>query len=340
MAIDPSKLVGVGTTANDNTGDPLRDAFVKINNNFTELYIEPSISLVGNILTLTRPDDSTSTVDLAPYLDEDARAISSGTLSGGIVTFTRDDASTFTLDLSDLLDNTNIVTSVNTQTGAVVLDADDIDDTSTTNKFTSSADISKLAGIEAGAEVNTVDSVAGKTGVVTLVKGDVGLGNVDNTSDANKPISTATQTALNLKYDASNPAGYTSNVGDITSVVAGDGLTGGATDGDATLNVVGGDGITANADEVEVTVDDSTIELSATDGTGAVRVKDLGITNAKISASAAIDQSKLNMTAATTRANATGIAQSDLGLASFDSNQFTLTNGWATVTTIDGGVYS
>ena len=32
----------------------------------------------------------------------------------------------------------------------------------------------------------------------------VGLGNVDNTSDANKPISTLTQTALNLKEDASN----------------------------------------------------------------------------------------------------------------------------------------
>jgi hypothetical protein len=32
-----------------------------------------------------------------------------------------------------------------------------------------------------------------------IVKGDVGLGNVDNTADANKPISTATQTALNGK---------------------------------------------------------------------------------------------------------------------------------------------
>ncbi|NBV61795.1 MAG: hypothetical protein EBR73_12110 [Rhodobacteraceae bacterium] len=32
-----------------------------------------------------------------------------------------------------------------------------------------------------------------------LSKSDVGLGNVDNTSDANKPISTATQTALNAK---------------------------------------------------------------------------------------------------------------------------------------------
>lgn len=48
----------------------------------------------------------------------------------------------------------------------------------------------------------SVDSVNGYTGVVVLAKGDIGLGNVNNTSDANKPISTATQTALNIKADA------------------------------------------------------------------------------------------------------------------------------------------
>jgi hypothetical protein len=42
-------------------------------------------------------------------------------------------------------------------------------------------------------------SVNGQTGVVVLTKSDVGLSNVDNTSDLNKPISTATQTALNGK---------------------------------------------------------------------------------------------------------------------------------------------
>ncbi len=36
-----------------------------------------------------------------------------------------------------------------------------------------------------------------------VTKAQVGLGNVDNTADANKPISTATQTALNLKADTS-----------------------------------------------------------------------------------------------------------------------------------------
>lgn len=35
-----------------------------------------------------------------------------------------------------------------------------------------------------------VSSVNGKTGTVTLVKGDIGLGNVNNTSDVNKPVST------------------------------------------------------------------------------------------------------------------------------------------------------
>jgi hypothetical protein len=47
-----------------------------------------------------------------------------------------------------------------------------------------SASSTKLGTIEEGAEVNVVDSVAGKTGVVSLVKGDVGLGNVDNESKA------------------------------------------------------------------------------------------------------------------------------------------------------------
>lgn len=47
--------------------------------------------------------------------------------------------------------------------------------------------------------------------------------------------------------------------GDITSVVAGAGMTGGATSGDATLNVIGGDGITANANDVAITAAQTTI---------------------------------------------------------------------------------
>ena len=43
-----------------------------------------------------------------------------------------------------------------------------------------------------------------RTGNVNLTKGNIGLGNVDNTSDVNKPVSTATQTALNSKANASD----------------------------------------------------------------------------------------------------------------------------------------
>lgn len=93
------------------------------------------------------------------------------------------------------------VDSVNGQTGVVDLDADDIDDSATANKFASQAELDKLAGVEAGAQVNDVDSVAGKTGAVTLDKNDVGLGNVDNTSDLAKPISSAAQAALDNKLD-------------------------------------------------------------------------------------------------------------------------------------------
>jgi hypothetical protein len=68
-------------------------------------------------------------------------------------------------------------------------------------------ELTTLAGLTATTD-NIIQSVAGAwasrtpaqlKATLALVKGDVGLGNVDNTSDASKPISTATQTALDLK---------------------------------------------------------------------------------------------------------------------------------------------
>lgn len=60
------------------------------------------------------------------------------------------------------------------------------------------------------AVVGGVSSVNTRTGDVTLSKSDVGLTNVDNTSDANKPVSTATQTALDAK--ASQPVTGTKSI--------------------------------------------------------------------------------------------------------------------------------
>lgn len=123
------------------------------------------------------------------------------------------------------------VTSVNGQTGEVVLDAGDVGADAAGSATQALADANQytdtaVAGVDTGvmsvvagnnvtvdntdpanpvvsADDAPVDSVNGQTGVVVLDKSDVGLGNVDNTSDLAKPISTATQTALNLKLDAS-----------------------------------------------------------------------------------------------------------------------------------------
>jgi trimeric autotransporter adhesin len=60
---------------------------------------------------------------------------------------------------------------------------------------------------------NTIDTLTNKTlnsptftGTVTgMVKGDVGLGSVDDTADTAKPVSTAQQTALDLKANVASP---------------------------------------------------------------------------------------------------------------------------------------
>jgi hypothetical protein len=52
-----------------------------------------------------------------------------------------------------------------------------------------------------------VASVAGRTGAVVLTKVDVGLANVDNTTDLAKPISTATGQALSAKVNGATAAG-------------------------------------------------------------------------------------------------------------------------------------
>jgi len=70
-----------------------------------------------------------------------------------------------------------------------------------------------------------------------LTKAAVGLGNVDNTSDAAKPVSTAQQTALNLKANLASPT-FTGVVAGITAAMvgapSGSGTVSGANTGDQT----------------------------------------------------------------------------------------------------------
>ena len=178
--------VGIGSAANDGTGDPLRTAFDKLNDNFDEVY-----TLFGNNTDLS--------------------------ISGDV-------------------------------------------------------------------------SVSG--GAVTIADGAIDESHLNAT---NSPTD-----GYVLEYD-SGSGGFTWGQkfeGDITGIVAGNGLTGDATSGDASLAVGAGDGITVNADDValasstagdglafssgvlSVNTDDSTVEVSA----DTLQVKDDGISYAKMAA--------------------------------------------------------
>lgn len=69
-----------------------------------------------------------------------------------------------------------------------------------------STDLTAAAVASLASADSSVQSVNSKTGsAISLAKADLGLGNVDNTSDASKPISTAVQTAIIGKASALSP---------------------------------------------------------------------------------------------------------------------------------------
>lgn len=95
----------------------------------------------------------------------------------------------------------------------------------------SSADKTKLNGLKDQAGITSdIDAVQtnlethinNKSNPHEVTKDQVGLGNVDNTSDANKPISNATQTALNGKFSATDGNALKQRVDNIPELVATD----------------------------------------------------------------------------------------------------------------------
>lgn len=95
----------------------------------------------------------------------------------------------------------------------------------------SSSDKTKLDGLKDQASITSdIDAVQtnlethinNKSNPHEVTKDQVGLGNVDNTSDANKPISTATQTALNGKFSATDGNALKQRVDNIPELVATD----------------------------------------------------------------------------------------------------------------------
>ena len=148
-----------------------------------------------------------------------------------------------------------------------------------------------------GAQIATNGSHTG----LTATYDDAGDGAVD-LAVSSSHIRGLISAGGDLSYDNSTGViSFTNDAGDISSVVAGTGMTGGGTSGDVTVNVIGGDGITANANDIALSssvagdglsfssgvlavgVDDSSIETSS----DTLQVKALGVTNAMLAGSIA-----------------------------------------------------
>ena len=148
--------------------------------------------------------------------------------------------------------STNVIINSDTGTDGVIALGNGVNAGVSLNDFTT-IEKSKLSGISNGATVNSVDSFLldrnNHTGTqlastisdfndklddITLIKANnlsdlsnivtaktnLFLENVDNTSDINKPISTATQTSLNLKANLLSPT-FTGTVSGITATMVG-----------------------------------------------------------------------------------------------------------------------
>ena len=143
------------------------------------------------------------------------------------------------------------------------------------------ADVVTMLGIEPNADVTDATNVRAAIEGMTI---NAPATSIDAANDKILLIDNSASAGAILTEDTiANVITASGISGTVTSVTAGAGLTqSGTASVNPTIDVVGGDGITANANEVEATVDGSTIELSATDGSGALRVKDSGITLAKL----------------------------------------------------------
>lgn len=134
-----------------------------------------------------------------------------------------------------LTDNTPILLGDNVNDGLYDQADDKLITINQASSFTagvmSASDKTKLDGLKAQAEIDTSISnvqnnlnahINNRTNPHRVTKEQIGLDKVDNTSDANKPISNATQTALNGKFSATDGNALKQRVDNIPELVATD----------------------------------------------------------------------------------------------------------------------
>ena len=135
-----------------------------------------------------------------------------------------------------LTDNTPILLADNVNDGLYDQADDKLITIDQASSFTagvmSASDKTKLDGLKAQAEIDTSISnvqnnlnahINNRTNPHRVTKEQIGLDQVDNTSDANKPISNATQTALNDKFSATDGNALKQTIEDMPNLVVTEG---------------------------------------------------------------------------------------------------------------------
>ena len=250
------QTINIGSSANDGTGDPLRTAFDKINDNFDELYgstaeandlIEDSTPQLGGDLDVNgrRITSARSNEDIILLPNGTGGVVASAIRIAG-TTLSSDDSSTININEGLVVDRTASVSGA--------------------------ATLSSTLAVTAGATLSSTLAVSGATTLTTTTIDNLTIQDSDITSSSNADINiTPGGTGSTVIGSSITIKGTTISSADSSTININEGLVVDGTGNfsgtltTASLTTVGTHTVTGQADIEGVTIKDNTISSNASD---------------------------------------------------------------------------